>query len=139
MACTRCSRRDCGLAPFSRRRHADAEALADRAAGVARATPPSRAVHQAAVALLFAGTFARGVAALRGAGWVRGRAARTWPHAVDTVLLLSAVVARLDAAARSALDAVAGREGRRAAALRLRSRHRTRPLRHVNLPRRGAA
>ena len=48
-------------------------------------------VHQGSVALSFAGFFARGLAALAGARWVRGRAARTLPHAVDTVLLGSAL------------------------------------------------
>jgi uncharacterized membrane protein SirB2 len=48
-------------------------------------------VHQSAVVLSFVGFFARGLAALGGAAWVRGRAARTLPHAVDTVLLLSAL------------------------------------------------
>jgi len=33
----------------------------------------------------------RGLAALQGARWVRGRAARTLPHLVDTVLLVSAI------------------------------------------------
>ena len=48
-------------------------------------------VHQGSVALSFAGFVARGLAALAGARWVRGRAARTLPHAVDTVLLGSAL------------------------------------------------
>lgn len=48
-------------------------------------------VHQTAVALSFSGFFARGLASLAGAAWVRGRAARTLPHVVDTVLLLSAL------------------------------------------------
>jgi uncharacterized membrane protein SirB2 len=48
-------------------------------------------VHQTAVVLSIAGFFARGLASLSGAAWVRGRAARTLPHAVDTVLLLSAL------------------------------------------------
>lgn len=50
-----------------------------------------KAVHQAAVALSIGGFFARGLAALRGAGWVRSRLARTLPHIVDTVLLVSAL------------------------------------------------
>ena len=50
-----------------------------------------KTVHQGAVALSISGFFIRGLAALAGAGWVRGRAARTLPHIVDTVLLLSAV------------------------------------------------
>jgi len=48
-------------------------------------------VHQGSVALSFGGFFARGLAALAGARWVRGRAARTLPHIVDTVLLGSAL------------------------------------------------
>jgi uncharacterized membrane protein SirB2 len=48
-------------------------------------------VHQGAVALSITGFVARGVAALLGAGWVRSRPARTLPHIVDTVLLLSAL------------------------------------------------
>jgi len=48
-------------------------------------------VHQTAVALSISGFAARGVAALLDARWVRGRAARTWPHVVDTVLLASAL------------------------------------------------
>jgi len=48
-------------------------------------------VHQAAVTLSIAGFFVRGAASLGGARWVQGRAARTLPHLVDTVLLLSAL------------------------------------------------
>jgi uncharacterized membrane protein SirB2 len=48
-------------------------------------------VHQAAVGLSFAGFFARGLGALAGATWVRTRPARTLPHVVDSVLLLSAL------------------------------------------------
>ena len=44
-----------------------------------------------AVILSIAGFFARGAASLRGAGWVRSRAARTLPHIVDSVLLISAL------------------------------------------------
>ena len=50
-----------------------------------------KAVHQGAVALSVAGFFARGAAALAGAGWVRSRLARTLPHIVDSVLLASAL------------------------------------------------
>ncbi len=50
-----------------------------------------KAIHQAAVALSLAGFFARGLASLRGAAWVRGRLVRTLPHLVDTVLLVSAL------------------------------------------------
>ncbi|WP_418315052.1 SirB2 family protein [Piscinibacter sakaiensis] len=48
-------------------------------------------VHQTAVALSLSGFFFRGWAALRGAHGVAGRAAKTLPHVVDTVLLLSAL------------------------------------------------
>lgn len=48
-------------------------------------------VHQGAVTLSIAGFVARGAASLAGAAWVRGRAARTLPHAIDTVLLASAI------------------------------------------------
>ena len=48
-------------------------------------------VHQGAVTLSIAGFFARGLGSLAGAAWVRGRAARTLPHVVDTVLLASAI------------------------------------------------
>ena len=50
-----------------------------------------KAIHQAAVALSLAGFFARGLATLRGAAWVRGRLARILPHVVDSVLLVSAL------------------------------------------------
>ena len=48
-------------------------------------------VHQGAVVLSIAGFFVRGAAGLAGARWVRGRLARTLPHVVDTVLLVSAL------------------------------------------------
>jgi uncharacterized membrane protein SirB2 len=48
-------------------------------------------IHQGAVAVSFTGFFARGFGTLRGARWVSGRAARTLPHVVDTVLLGSAI------------------------------------------------
>lgn len=50
-----------------------------------------KTVHQAAVLLSFTGFAVRGLASLGGARWVRGRAARTLPHGVDTVLLVSAL------------------------------------------------
>lgn len=50
-----------------------------------------KALHQTAVALSLAGFFARGLGGLAGAAWVRGRAAKSVPHVVDTVLLLSAL------------------------------------------------
>ncbi|TXC65189.1 invasion protein [Piscinibacter aquaticus] len=48
-------------------------------------------IHQGAVAVSITGFFARGAGALSGAAWARGRVARTLPHLVDTVLLISAV------------------------------------------------
>lgn len=48
-------------------------------------------IHQTAAALSIAGFVARGAGALAGAAWVRRRAARSLPHLVDTVLLLTAV------------------------------------------------
>jgi uncharacterized membrane protein SirB2 len=50
-----------------------------------------KTIHQTAVALSFTGFFARGFASLQGAAWVRSRLAKTLPHIVDTVLLLSAL------------------------------------------------
>jgi uncharacterized membrane protein SirB2 len=50
-----------------------------------------KAIHQSAVALSFAGFFARSLGSMRGAAWVRGRLAKTLPHVVDTVLLASAI------------------------------------------------
>ncbi|HEX5687523.1 MAG TPA: SirB2 family protein [Ideonella sp.] len=51
-----------------------------------------KTIHQTAVALSFAGFFSRGLASLLGAGWVQGRLAKTLPHIVDSVLLLSALM-----------------------------------------------
>jgi uncharacterized membrane protein SirB2 len=48
-------------------------------------------VHQAAAALSVGGFFVRGAASLAGARWVGSRAAKTVPHVVDSVLLLSAL------------------------------------------------
>ncbi|RZJ13801.1 MAG: invasion protein [Rubrivivax sp.] len=48
-------------------------------------------VHQSAVALSITGFAVRGAAALGGAAWVSSRPARTLPHLVDSVLLLSAL------------------------------------------------
>jgi uncharacterized membrane protein SirB2 len=48
-------------------------------------------VHQSAVALSIAGFVARGLGSFVQADWVRARPARTLPHAVDTVLLASAL------------------------------------------------
>ncbi|MEO6017729.1 MAG: SirB2 family protein [Polaromonas sp.] len=50
-----------------------------------------KTIHQTAVALSLAGFFARGLASLRGARWVRSRLARTLPHVIDSVLLGSAL------------------------------------------------
>ncbi|MBV8468992.1 MAG: SirB2 family protein [Burkholderiaceae bacterium] len=48
-------------------------------------------VHQCAVALSVTGFTLRGAGALAGACWVRSRPARTLPHLIDSVLLLSAL------------------------------------------------
>lgn len=48
-------------------------------------------IHQSAVALSFVGFLARGLGMLADSDWVRGRVARTLPHVVDTILLLSGV------------------------------------------------
>ncbi len=50
-----------------------------------------KAVHQAAVTLSIVGFFARGAGSLAGAAWTRGRLAKTLPHIVDSVLLISAL------------------------------------------------
>ncbi|HMC16864.1 MAG TPA: SirB2 family protein [Albitalea sp.] len=51
-----------------------------------------KTIHQSAVALSFAGFFVRGLASLLGAAWLRSRLARTLPHVVDSVLLVSALL-----------------------------------------------
>jgi uncharacterized membrane protein SirB2 len=48
-------------------------------------------VHQSAVAMSLTGFFVRGAASLAGAQWLRTRLAKTLPHVVDSVLLLSAL------------------------------------------------
>jgi uncharacterized membrane protein SirB2 len=48
-------------------------------------------VHQSAVALSISGFFVRGLGALGDAAWVKSRPAKTLPHIVDSVLLLSAL------------------------------------------------
>ncbi len=48
-------------------------------------------IHQSAVALSFLGFLARGLGMVADSDWVRDRAARTLPHIVDTILLLSGV------------------------------------------------
>lgn len=50
-----------------------------------------KTLHQTAAVVSIAGFVARGLAGLIGSGWVRGRLARTLPHVVDTVLLVSAL------------------------------------------------
>ncbi|MDE2298814.1 MAG: SirB2 family protein [Burkholderiales bacterium] len=50
-----------------------------------------KTIHMSAVALSVTGFFGRGIGALAGARWVRSRLARTLPHVVDSVLLLSAI------------------------------------------------
>ncbi len=49
-------------------------------------------LHQGTVAVSLAGFAARGLGALSGAAWMRRRMHRVWPHTVDTLLLLSALV-----------------------------------------------
>lgn len=49
-------------------------------------------IHQTAVTLSVSGFFVRGAASLLGASWVRGRMARTVPHLVDSLLLLSGLM-----------------------------------------------
>lgn len=48
-------------------------------------------IHQTAVTLSIGGFFVRGAASLAAADWVSSRAAKTVPHLVDSVLLLSAL------------------------------------------------
>jgi len=48
-----------------------------------------KVIHESAVTISLTGFFIRGAATFAGAGWVRTRPARTLPHVVDTVLLLS--------------------------------------------------
>ena len=48
-------------------------------------------VHESAVALSFAGFLARGIGMLGDAAWIRSRVAKTLPHVVDTVLIVSAI------------------------------------------------
>jgi len=50
-----------------------------------------KAIHVGAVALSVCGFTARGLGVLASASWVRHRVARTLPHFIDTVLLLSAL------------------------------------------------
>ena len=48
-------------------------------------------IHQGAVFISITGFAARGAGTLGGAAWARGRVARTLPHVVDTVLLVTAL------------------------------------------------
>jgi len=48
-------------------------------------------IHESAVMLSFAGFFARGLGMLCNAQWIRHRLAKTLPHVVDTVLIVSAI------------------------------------------------
>ncbi len=50
-----------------------------------------KSVHQSAVALSIAGFCIRSIGVWLNARWVRQRLAKTLPHIVDTVLLLSAI------------------------------------------------
>lgn len=51
--------------------------------------PALKLLHQSAVVLSVTGFVVRAGASFTGAAWVGGRLARTVPHAVDTVLLVS--------------------------------------------------
>jgi uncharacterized membrane protein SirB2 len=48
-------------------------------------------IHQSALTLSILGFLARGLGMLADSDWVRDRAARTLPHIVDTILLISGV------------------------------------------------
>jgi uncharacterized membrane protein SirB2 len=50
-----------------------------------------KGTHQTAVVLSLTGFFVRGLGSFAAAPWATGRVARTLPHVVDTVLLLSAL------------------------------------------------
>jgi uncharacterized membrane protein SirB2 len=50
-----------------------------------------KTIHVSAVAISGAGFFARGIGMLSGGSWVRHRLAKTLPHIVDTVLIVSAL------------------------------------------------
>nr|WP_316640901.1 SirB2 family protein [uncultured Roseateles sp.] len=50
-----------------------------------------KTLHQTAVVLSVSGFFARGLGGLLGADWVGGRLAKTLPHLIDSLLLLSAL------------------------------------------------
>lgn len=50
-----------------------------------------KTIHMSAVAISGAGFVARGVGMLNDAAWVKHRVAKTLPHLVDTVLIVSAL------------------------------------------------
>jgi uncharacterized membrane protein SirB2 len=50
-----------------------------------------KTIHVSAVMLSLAGFFARGLGMLAGAAWVESPVAKTLPHVVDTVLIVSAI------------------------------------------------
>jgi len=50
-----------------------------------------KTIHMAAVVISGAGFFARGLGMLNDATWVKHRVAKTLPHLVDTVLIVSAL------------------------------------------------
>ena len=50
-----------------------------------------KTIHLSAVAISGAGFFARGLGMLWGREWIRHRMAKTLPHIVDTVLIVSAL------------------------------------------------
>jgi uncharacterized membrane protein SirB2 len=52
-------------------------------------------IHQSAVTLSFLGFLARGLGMMADSDWVRDRVARTLPHIIDTILLLSGVALAL--------------------------------------------
>lgn len=65
--------------------------MADRAENPAMDYLTVKTLHQGAVLLSVSGFFARGLGVLLGASWVGSRSAKTLPHLVDSVLLLSAL------------------------------------------------
>jgi uncharacterized membrane protein SirB2 len=52
-------------------------------------------IHQSAVTLSLLGFLARGLGMMADSDWVRDRVARTLPHIIDTILLLSGVALAL--------------------------------------------
>jgi uncharacterized membrane protein SirB2 len=52
-------------------------------------------IHESAVTLSFLGFLARGLGMMADSDWVRDRVARTLPHIIDTILLLSGVTLAL--------------------------------------------